>query len=169
MPNYSKTMGKLRTNTHSYLSTSKDILAVYLYGSYAEHVARKDSDLDLAVILNPNSTKVDDYSKRRIQIATALDTLIDREIDLVIFNQVALLLQFLIVKNGLIIYDADPDLRAKIEMKMLSFYYDQERFYSFQYQNLIKNIKTGGLGRGYEGHRYEIEKVRRISEKFGKV
>jgi predicted nucleotidyltransferase len=136
-----------------------EILAVYLFGSWAEGVAHARSDLDLAVLLRPEVERAD-YADHRWELLEELSRALHSRLDLIILNQAPPLLQFQVLQKGRLLYDRDPDLRAELEMHMLSRYYDARRYIEFHYKHLAARIRQRGLGRGCPRDPSQVEKAR---------
>jgi len=136
-----------------------EVLAVYLFGSRAEGVARAGSDLDLAVLLRPEVER-ERYPDHRMELLEELSGALSPRLDLIILNQVSPLLQFQVLQKGRLLYERDHDLRSELEMHMLSRYYDQRRYLELHYGQLMGKIKERGLGRGRPRDPSEIEEAR---------
>lgn len=150
------------------LNKEGEVLALYLYGSRSSGKERPESDTDIALLLE-KSVGEDRYSDFRLEFLSKLDRLFPGDLDLVILNQVPTLLQFQVLKHGRLLYEADPDRRALMEVNMLNNYYLSKPFYEFHFENLRKNIKEHGLGHGQKRDRSSSEEARRISEKLTAV
>lgn len=151
----------------SYLECREEILALYLFGSQGEGVARPDSDVDVAVLLNPAVDR-ERHSQYRLQFLSEIQRFVKGTLDLLILNQIPPLLQFQVLQRGRLIFDPDPDERAAIEMTMLNRYYQTKRFYDFHFDRLMRHIKEKGLGRGSRSQRHtsSSEEAGRISTKL---
>ncbi len=128
-----------------YFVPKKEIIAVYLFGSRAEGVARPDSDLDIAVLVEKQP---EDRFAYRMGLAEDLEKLTGIHTEVVILQEVPLLLQFQVLKHGKLLFERDPAQRAAYQMHLMSRYYDYKRFFDFHSRSLRKSIKEGGLGRG---------------------
>jgi hypothetical protein len=132
------------------LSKDNNIIAAYLFGSYAVGVANEDSDFDVAVLVENVPNDSIDY---RIKKAMELEKILGKNVDFVIINNSSYILSFQIFKEGKIIYEKDADKRAVYQMHFLSRYYDYIKFYDYYSNYLSKEIKKGGLGVGYKSNR----------------
>jgi len=150
------------------LNEDSDIQALYLYGSRSSGKSHPRSDTDIAMLLS-NTVKEEYYNIYRMKYISELKEFFPKKLDFIILNQVSPLLQFQVLKNGKLLYDPEPDMRALLEVKILKEYYLAKRFYEFHFQNLKNRIKEQGLGHGKERNRSAAEEVRRISEKLTKV
>ncbi len=115
------------TALNTYAASRTDIVAVYLFGSYAAGRSRAASDLDIAIM-----TRHDIPEEQRIALETDLSCLLGRDVDLVIFARSGPLLQHQILKNGRRIYESDSKERVRQEVFSRSEYLDTR----FLYQEL---------------------------------
>lgn len=128
-----------------YLSNRSEITAAYLFGSRAEGLARKDSDIDIAVLLSPKPENVLEY---RITLSGELENLFHKRIDLIVLNASPLLLQFQVIKKGRLLFEKNPEERALYQMRIMSRYYDYRRYFDYHAEHLKQRIKEVGLGVG---------------------
>jgi len=99
----------------------KRIISAYLFGSCVEGLTHKRSDIDLAILLDPNKNfNLDDLLDLEVKITLALKT---EKYDLVIANKASLILKFRILQ-GRIIYNDNDDLRCEFEERTMQEYYD---------------------------------------------
>jgi uncharacterized protein len=156
----------LRSNRlKRFLQDEEEILALYLFGSHSQGLAHIRSDVDLALLLAPE-VDAGCFFKYRLRYVAELKRFFVGELDLIILNQVPPLLEFQVLKNGQLLFDRNPNVRAKLEMRMLNRYYLSKRSYEYHFEHLIQRIKEEGLGHGSRSDSSALEKVRRISQKF---
>jgi len=89
----------------TYFENKKDIVVVYLFGSYAKDKANKYSDVDVAVLLD-ESFPTEKYTDKQIEIAKDLSGLLDKNVDAVVLNRAGSFLKFRVLKEGEIIYES---------------------------------------------------------------
>ena len=77
-----------------------EVIAVYLFGSYAKDTRKPISDIDIAVILkNPDP-----------QAEAEIGSLYSPEIDVVLFHRLPLHIQFEVLKYGKELFSRDDDV-----------------------------------------------------------
>lgn len=136
-----------------YFKTQKNILAVYLYGSFANGLPNKMSDIDFGVVLKEPVDKskalnlqfkymgeIYDVVKPYIKVQYA---------DAVVLNTAPPLLKQQSTINGKLIYCSDIDECVKFEVKVLKEYDDAMHLRKTYYYYLNKQAKTGVLGEKY--------------------
>lgn len=101
-----------------------DISLIYIFGSFARETNRKNSDIDIAVLLNG---KIDGYTKLNI-IGRLVDIFKREDIDLVILNNVNEVLKFQVIKHGKPIYMESQYTKVMFESRTMSEYMDKEHF-----------------------------------------
>jgi predicted nucleotidyltransferase len=126
-----------------YFSKSNEVVAAYVFGSYAENVARPDSDIDIAVILEPVPM---DTLKYRMAVMDDIKRLTRLDADVIILNEAPRLLQFQVIQKGKVVFERDADKRAVFVMSVASRYYDYKRYFDYHTRHLAERIKEGGLG-----------------------
>ena len=76
------------------LKKRKEVVGIFLFGSYAKDSATQSSDVDLAVVLNTN--KPDKIAE--------VESFSTKGVDVIVVNDSHLLLKYSILKEGKIIY-----------------------------------------------------------------
>jgi predicted nucleotidyltransferase len=97
------------------------LVSVYLFGSYARDAAHRESDVDVAVLLD--RVTYPDTAARfgvRVRLASELGAAVGREADIVVLNDAPPLLGRRIVEEGrrLLCADADADRAFAIQVKI---------------------------------------------------
>jgi predicted nucleotidyltransferase len=104
------------------LDDCEDILFAYLYGSAAYGPTRSAGDIDIAVYLMPATA--DEYLKKEAALTSLLVSgLHTDDIDLRILNVLPVVLQYDILKEGILVLSRDEMQRAEFETSvMLRFF-----------------------------------------------
>ncbi|NPV74416.1 MAG: nucleotidyltransferase domain-containing protein [Pelotomaculum sp.] len=126
-----------------YFSKKPEVIAAYIFGSYAEGVNRPDSDVDIAVLLEHLPA---DTLKYRLDVMDDTRKLAGRNTEVIVLNEAPRLLQFQVIQKGKVIYEKDADKRALFEMSAAGRYYDYKRYFDYHARQLVERIKGGGLG-----------------------
>lgn len=119
-----------------------DIKLIYIFGSYAKGTNNKNSDVDIAVLLD----KYTPYDK--INLISELVGILNRsDIDVVILNDANPILKFQVIKYGKIIYMVSEYEKVIFESKTMDEYMDMEFFRKRQKQimDIIFKEKWGIL------------------------
>jgi len=102
----------------------RKIAALYVFGSMATGRNRKKSDIDLAIIVRSHIE-----SMERVDMETEFSNLLHRDVDLILFDQATPLMQHQILKNGHLLYEADPQERIRQEVCARRAYLDSAFLY----------------------------------------
>ncbi|GAB1453999.1 type II toxin-antitoxin system antitoxin [Draconibacterium sp.] len=95
------------------------LLGIYIFGSYADNTATKNSDIDIAFL---SFEKITPVEKWRIQ--EELASILDINIDLVDLKDATVVLRAEVVEKGKLIYSSDQYQVDYFEMTTYSMYAD---------------------------------------------
>lgn len=101
-----------------------NINLIYIFGSYAKGKNDKNSDLDVAVLLEKGYSPLDKLSL----IGDLIDIFKRDDIDLVILNDGNPVLEHQVIKHGKLVYMKDEDIKVNYEVRVLKVYMDMEPF-----------------------------------------
>jgi len=105
------------------LDHEKDILFAYLYGSALYDPTPSGGDTDIAVYLKPSDMK--EYVKKEAELtAFLISELGTDEIDLRILNVLPLVLQYSILKEGILVLSRDEIQRADFETRVMMRFFE---------------------------------------------
>lgn len=117
------------------LKSKLDCEAIVLFGSYARHTQRDDSDIDIAIKSKREVSKMDIFD-----MTQNLERITKKDIDLVDLNQITDVFRYEILMNGEILYcedDVQFDL-YKIDMFREYLELNESRKY------IVNRVKKGG-------------------------
>jgi len=118
------------------------VLFVYVYGSYARDSIDFESDVDIAVYLK--SSDVKEYIKKEEELTIELVTRIHMDrIDVRILNVLPLLLQYNMLKDGILIFVRDDRERVDFETKIMNRFFELKPYIDEYQQMLSLKIKAG--------------------------
>jgi len=104
------------------LSMEPEIVAGYVYGSYARGDSGPQSDLDLAVLLPPGSSLID-----KLALMAALSRRMHRDVDVVNLREAGLDLTREVLRDGHKLFDRDQDQTLAWEAEQMTDYSDFNR------------------------------------------
>jgi len=123
------------------LEEDPDILLAYLFGSHARDEAGPLSDIDIAVLLKPATSK--DLFAKKLNLLKELTTLFaGTDIDLVILNEAPLVLKYNILKDSKPLYICYTDLHDELIQRAITEYLDFKPVLDCHYQALQERIKV---------------------------
>ena len=133
---------KLQDNLKEMDVDNRTIVAVYLFGSNVRGEAGKDSDLDLAFLLDESAYKDDPLAAvaPAYLAAANLGMFMGTETDVTILNSASLEIAYEIVTTGkrLLAYDADKALDYEIALR--GMYYEFKPFLEELRSNCLSNL-----------------------------
>lgn len=98
----------------SYFDKRREVMAVYLFGSYAKGTQERDSDIDLAIILNRDDRARQNELRR--QYIVDLGRILRKDMHIVIISSIDEGILAQIFKYGQCIINHDPHLLARFKM-----------------------------------------------------
>jgi hypothetical protein len=123
------------------LLSAHDVILAYLFGSQAEGKAGPLSDLDFAVLLDPEVER-EAWTDVQIELLGKLMSLFGRnDVDLVILNRATPVLAHQVAQHGQVLYEADPGTRADFEVAALRRYVETEPLRRIQDQAFLEQIE----------------------------
>jgi len=121
------------------------VLAAYVFGSTVSGRARETSILDVAVLLDGDSSP-GRSKERRLELGCVLDASIERPVHLVILNGASPVLQVQVLRGGRLIYERDRRARIDFEVEAGKTYADLRPMCEFFRQAVVREIEEGYLG-----------------------
>lgn len=127
----------------NYFAKQKDVVAVYLYGSFAKGTTHKHSDIDFGILFDPPIKTYD----RLGEIINDLSNIgLPAEIDarnLNLDNSPVFLMNVL---QGQLIYSKNDISRTTFEVSVLNEFYDTQRLRDISYFYMKKRLEEGTYG-----------------------
>jgi len=124
-------MKTIQAKVTEYFSTKQDVMAVYLYGSYASGNQTAKSDVDLGIILDPEKCNPSIFSEKGNQLMLELSRILRKEVHVVLLNYAGEGLLQQVLKRGELIYIHDNQklniFKARILQKIFDFNYYKRR------------------------------------------
>jgi predicted nucleotidyltransferase len=134
-----------------------DIVALYLYGSYANDTARPHSDVDVAVLFSP---EVPDALDAELKLGHALAALPGLErVEVSALNRAAPKLRAEILHTGRRVYCRDDEVRTAFEFGTMREWWDLQPWYAAYNQEYFAALKerfTDDQRRAYQRARQTL-------------
>lgn len=130
------------------ISKDKDVVACYLFGSYAEGKQTPASDVDLAVLLDVDFPAESYFEKKLDLLSIVTLSLKTDEVDLIILNQAPLLLSYRILSRGKLLFERGDRKGQKVNFQVRTFdrYFDFKPVEKVMHNGLLRRIKEGRFG-----------------------
>lgn len=101
-----------------YIKLKSNVIAVYLFGSFADNTYNENSDIDLAVLYDEKND-LGEHVSDSVDIEKIFD---NTKVDYINLEEVSLFFRFHILKNGKIVYAKDED-------KLYNYIYKTQKAY----------------------------------------
>jgi predicted nucleotidyltransferase len=134
-------MHKLEEKITAYFKNKKEVIAVYLFGSYAEGKDGDLSDIDIGILLDRNYR--DFFNERRNDYMVELGRLMRKDIDPVILNSASQELLRQIFSKGKCILVNDSKELARYKMVMFARIAEFAYYRNQMQLGLIRKIMEG--------------------------
>ena len=133
-----------------YFKEHEEIQFAILFGSLAKGKSNKMSDVDIAVMVNPDFNKSFPFGYQA-ELTTDLMQILKRDdVDVVILNKAPIALKHQILRYGKLIYIRDKQARIKFQVDAINQYEDYKVLYRVhekamnkRWEKLASEIKKG--------------------------
>ena len=115
-----------------YFLQKPNIAALYLFGSSAKRSNKRSRDIDIAVMFDPY-----DPNREGVEFllySADMQGIVNKEVDLVCYNQADPVLRYEILKNGCLIFEGNRKARIDLAVKAMV---DMEECQSFLDQGIL--------------------------------
>lgn len=123
-------------------SSGRTISVVYLFGSCLSGLERRESDLDLAFLLDQTAYKEDPFvaAAPAYHVATDLGMVLERETDVTILNASSLEIAYEIITSGKCLFETQDDRRLQYEIALRGMYFDFKPFLDDLRSKCLQNL-----------------------------
>lgn len=130
------------------MSMDKDVVAFYLFGSYAAGKQTPASDIDLAVLLDMDFPAERYFEKKLDLLSMSASSLKTDEVDLIILNQTPPFLAYRVLSKGRLLFERGDRKRQRVNFQVRTFdrYFDFEPLERVIHNGLVRRIKEGRFG-----------------------
>lgn len=109
----------------NYFSKQPAVKLVYLYGSQASGSAKKESDIDLAILVDEKKA---DAFKTQLEAMSDLSSLLNKEVEVQNLNICKTTFSYRVICEGKVIYARDEQERIDFELEVMRNYFDMKPF-----------------------------------------
>lgn len=122
------------------------IILSYLYGSEATGFKHRESDVDIAVLLD-EKIKKEKYFEKSLELPELFEKLFpNKQIHILILNQATPLLKHQVLKEGKFIFYSDKEKMLKFNLEAVHLWEDTKHLREIQWDYLKERIKQGTFG-----------------------
>ncbi len=118
------------------------LLAVYLFGSHADGTAKAGSDYDLGLLFKERPS-FEQAVIMETEIAEKVSEILAAEVDTVTLNLASIEMKFTVIKQGVVIYSQNDELRTDFEDIAIRDYLDFKPFLDTFSKEAREAVKEG--------------------------
>jgi uncharacterized protein len=107
-----------------YFRERDEVAALYLFGSSAKKRKTKESDIDIAVLIDESGVKKTDLERFKKEYYKASPGFSLGPVDIVILNTAPPFLKYQVLKKGRILFEKERNLRVRFTEKAITEYLD---------------------------------------------
>lgn len=148
----------------TYLSQQTDVVLAYLFGSVGRGEAGHLSDVDIAILLDPNLSERESV-ERQLDLLLALEDYSDREVQVTILNRAAPVLAFQVISDSILLYERDRLERINFQVLTMKRYADVKPMNDIFNRELMRKISEVGLVKQKQSGSRMLEAAQRIHER----
>lgn len=112
-----------------YFNEHEEISFAILFGSIAKGISNKMSDVDIAVMLDPNFNKPFQFGYQAELITDLISVLGRNDVDVIILNEAPAALKHEVLRYGKFIFVRDKQARIKFQLDTINQYEDYKVLY----------------------------------------
>ena len=150
------------------LADQADVAAAYLYGSVARDQANRLSDVDVAVLFEPEPDG-EALVQRQLELMAALQSFADREVQVIALNSAPPLLAYQVLRDGRFLCQRNAMARVAFEVRIMKRYFDLQPMIAAYDEQLARRIQEVGLGASRRCHTRALSAAERIRERLAGV
>jgi len=120
------------------------VITTYFFGSRAEGTSTENSDYDFAILVDKNYDQ-DDLNNLVMELEEEANSLLQKEVDVIILNNATIEFKHLVISRGKVIYSADEEQRTDFEDEVLRDYLDFKPFIELYRKEAREAIKEGNF------------------------
>lgn len=133
---------KIIAKIKSYFKSKKEVIAIYLYGSYARNEQKKDSDIDLAILFeNENLNRL----SLRINYSFELSDIFSKEVEIQDLSICKIDFAYRVLQEGKLLLSYNEHKRIQFEVHTMNVYFDLKPLFNEYYEVLKKQSLKGNF------------------------
>lgn len=137
---------KQQTIKQKKLLAENHIILAYVFGSETTGFKHKESDVDIAVLLD-KKVKQDEYFKKTLEFSSLFTKIFPAEqIHINILNNATPLLKHFVLQEGKLIFCANDQEKIKFHIDTVHLWEDTKHFREMQWEYLKQRIKQNVFG-----------------------
>ena len=140
-----RTLPSIEAAVATFLKSRPEVQAAYIFGSVATGRARRDSDIDVGVLVSDKVMRRDPF-QYRLELMTDLMSILKRDdVDLILLNEAPPLLAHRVLKNGKLIFERSASARVAFQVRTVNRYLDTQPMRNLYLAYLKKHAREGKI------------------------
>ncbi|MBN1250065.1 MAG: nucleotidyltransferase domain-containing protein [Anaerolineae bacterium] len=153
----------------AYFAAVGDVSLAYLFGSFARDEAWAFSDVDIAVLLKPQTGRRACLEARLRIAAEVADIVSTEDVDVLILNEAPPALAYAVLRDGVLLFCRDPETRIDFHVRTVNAYLDFKPILERHERAILESARRGELLDGYNRHRGALERYQRVRERLART
>ena len=145
MPQSSPNLEEVTRAVANCVSSREEVLAAYVFGSVVAGRTRKDSDIDVAVLLGEDISRSRMFQYRLNLMADFGAALHRLDVDVVILNEAPPLLAHRVLSKGKLVFERSASARIRFQVATANRYADMVPAFETYLTYLKKSIREGKI------------------------
>ncbi len=128
-----------------FLRSKREVQAAYIFRSLVTGRSRRDSDVDIAVLVSDRVMRKNPF-QYRLELMTELMAILKRDdVDLILLNQAPPLLAHPVLKKGKLILERSASARVAFQVRTVNRYFDTLPMRKLYLTYLKKHAREGQI------------------------
>jgi predicted nucleotidyltransferase len=133
-------MNTISKHISEYFGDNTEVIAVYLYGSYAVGKHTSKSDIDLGIVLDPETIERDQFTEKKERFMLDLSRILREEIHLVVLNTSGEGLLSQVLKKGDCVFIGNKRKLTLFKVRALQKIVDFNYYKNIMQSGFIRNV-----------------------------
>ncbi|MGA1839021.1 MAG: type VII toxin-antitoxin system MntA family adenylyltransferase antitoxin [bacterium] len=129
-----------------YFNHRDEVSVLYIFGSFGSRKETKESDIDIAVLVDETRLKKKNFADLKKDYYSASPTFSMRPVDIVILNTAPSFLKHHILKTGRILYEKNRNLRISFTTKAIIEYLDYKPVEDICLKAIANRFRRSAIG-----------------------
>ncbi len=131
----------------TYFKSRKEVAALYLFGSCAEGRELKESDIDIAVLIDEKKLQRKNFEQLKNIYYKASPSFSLRKVDIAVLNTSSPYLKHRVIKSGMVLFDRNRQLRVRFTTQAIIEYLDFKPIEEIFNKAVATRFRRSAVGR----------------------
>jgi len=137
-----KDIGRIK----DYFEGRREVVALFLFGSFGTPLEREDSDIDIALLIAPEKSKGKTPELLKTEYYNASPGFSMRTVDIVVLNTAPSALKYEVLRTGRLLMDRDSDFRKDFTAKVMQEYFDYRHVEDVYFKGVKERLRRAVHG-----------------------